>query len=205
MGHVQSGHVDRHEEAPRAEGAAGQAGLLAGQVAGRAQAALLPAPARQPRAAAGDGGGRAGHGGRHAAPPALAAPLRAQRRLDPRAAGGGRERADAPHDVPGGGAAQVVGARARARRAGRLLQRLLRRLPRLAQVRPPLRRLPRGGGRALLHGVPQGPRGRHHRQHAGAGHRYRLLAPPRRCQAQGRRRRRARRRGAPPRCQSLRI
>ncbi|KAI4962578.1 hypothetical protein ZWY2020_029114 [Hordeum vulgare] len=90
---------------------------------------LLPAPAREPRAAAGDGGGRAPMVG-GAAAPALAPPLRAQRRLDPRAHGGGRERAHAP-DLHGGDAAAVVGARARARRAGRLLQRILRRVPHL--------------------------------------------------------------------------
>ncbi|KAL5675098.1 hypothetical protein ACJX0J_011229, partial [Zea mays] len=205
VGRVHVGHVHRHREAPRADDAARQGGVPDRQVAARAHGPLLPAPARQPRAAARDGGGRAGHGGRHAPPPALAPPLRAQRRLDPRAARGGRERAHAPHDVPRGHAAALVGARARAHRAGRLLQRLLRRLPPLPQVRAPRRRLPRGGGSALVHRVPQGPRGRHHRQHPGAGHRHRLLAPPRRRQAQGRRHRRARRRGAPPRRQPLRV
>jgi ubiquinol oxidase len=92
--------------------------------------------------------------------------LRAQRRLDPGSAGGGRERAHEPHDLHGGGQARVVRVRARPIRAGRLLQRILPRLPHLPQVCAPRRGIPRGGGHPLLHRVPQGHRGRQDRERA---------------------------------------
>ncbi|URE10644.1 Ubiquinol oxidase [Musa troglodytarum] len=50
---------------------------------------------------------------------------------------------------------------------------LLPGLPRLPQVRPPRDRLPGGGGRPLLHRVPQGPGGRQDRQRPRPRHRHR--------------------------------
>uniref|UniRef100_A0A453PC73 Uncharacterized protein n=1 Tax=Aegilops tauschii subsp. strangulata TaxID=200361 RepID=A0A453PC73_AEGTS len=204
VGGVHVGHDDRSHQAPQAQGAARQDRLLDRQVAARAHRHLLPEEVRVPGDDAGDGGGGAGDGGRDAAAPAVAAAVRAERRLDPGAAGGGGERADAPDDLHGGGQPQVVRARAGAGGAGRLLQRLLPGLHRVPQVRAPRRRLPGGGGHPLLHRVPPRPGGRQDRERPRPAYRHRLLAPPARRQAQGRRHRRARRRGAPPRRQPLR-
>lgn len=125
-----------------------------------------------PRNDAGDGGSGAGHGRGNAPPLQVFEAFRAQRGLDQGAAGGGGEREDAPYDVHGGGKAQVVRAGPRHHRPGRLLQRLLPRLPRLPQAGPPRRGVPGGGGRPHLHGVPQGARQGQHRQRPRPGHRH---------------------------------
>ncbi|PKA52164.1 Ubiquinol oxidase 1, mitochondrial [Apostasia shenzhenica] len=158
---------------------------------------------RMPSDDAGDGGGGAGDGRRVAASSPFSPAVRAQRGLDPSAAGGGGEREDAPHDVHGGVAAAVV--RESPRRGGSrgFLQRLLLGLPPLSQVRSPGCRLSRRGSHPLLHRVPQGDRRRQHRQCACSGHRHRLLAPPPQLHAPRCRHRRPRRRGTPPRRQPL--
>lgn len=151
-----------------------------------------------PRNAAGDGGGGAGDGGRDAAPLQIAAAVRAQRRVDKGAAGRSGERADASDDISRSFAAQMVRASPSFRGAGRLLQRLLRRLHPLAQARPSHRRIPRGRGRQFLHRISHRSGEGARRQHAGAGHRHRLLAPAAQFHVEGRRHRHQSRRGAPP-------
>lgn len=100
---------------------------------------------------AGDGGGGAGDGGRDASALQVAEAVRAEWGMDQGSAGRGRERAHAPHDLHGGGQAQVVRASPRHRRPRRLLQCLLLGLLDLSQVFPPHGWLPGGGGHPLLH------------------------------------------------------
>lgn len=124
-----------------------------------------------PRDDAGNDRSRSWNGGRDAPPPEIPKKVPAQWWMDQGVAGGGREREDAPDDDGGAGEAELARAAPRDHRPGRLLQRLLRLLPYLPQGRSPVRRIPGGGGRHLLHSASPRDRGREGRERAGSGDR----------------------------------